>query len=179
MKSAPKWMPSVVALGLLAAVLLFWHAATPVAPPEPPEPPAPSTRAYVRTQLKVVRGVQMVLPINLPAGYDYPTAYHYATAQIADDQTTVSGHDRADSRFVVFYPAGKRARAELPVVVMCVQLIDLKNELCPFTIDSRHLQRHYRHARVAIYATGTAHWDDDPWKNVQLTSDLNEVRWLR
>lgn len=129
-------------------------------------------------QLSVVRGVQMVLPVDLPAGYDYPTAYHYATAQIADDQTTVSGHDRADSRSVVFYPARNRAQADLPVVVMCVQLTDLKDELCPSIADSRHLQRHYQHTRVAIYATGNAHWDVDTWKNVQLTADLNQVRWL-
>ncbi|GAA2758901.1 hypothetical protein [Actinopolymorpha rutila] len=175
MKPAPKWMPSVIALGLMAAVLVFWHATTPAAPPEPP---GPSTQAYVRMQLSVVRGVQMVLPVDLPAGYDYPTAYHYATAQIADDQTTVSGHDRADSRSVVFYPARNRAQADLPVVVMCVQLTDLKDELCPSIADSRHLQRHYQHTRVAIYATGNAHWDVDTWKNVQLTADLNQVRWL-
>ncbi|SFF97796.1 hypothetical protein SAMN05421678_103171 [Actinopolymorpha cephalotaxi] len=172
-------MPSAVALGLLAVVLVFWHATTPVPPPAPPELPGPSTREYVRAQLKIVRGVKIVLPVNLPAGYDYPTAYHYATAQIADDQTTVSGHDRADSRSVVFYPARGGAQADLPIVIMCVQLTDLKNELCPSTADSRHLQRHYRHSRVAIYAVSKAHWDVAAWKTVRLTDDLNQVRWLR
>jgi hypothetical protein len=172
MNLAPRWMPLWIALGLAAVALLWSHVTT------PPERPEPSTREFVRTELDVADGVQMVLPIELPAGYDYPTQYSYDTWQIAEDTPGASRRPLAESRSAAFFPTGGTAKARLPIVIMCVQPISLKQEMCPTTSDSRNLQLRHQQTRVTVYAASKDPYDVSAWQDVELTTDLNKVTWL-
>lgn len=111
----------------------------------PPDEPGPVTRAYVRAKLDAATGMQMVLPVKLPAGYDYGVMYNYDSCDAQDDGAVPRDDEdladpygaqdetpqRADSRSVVFAPTGEQVK--LPIVVMCVQPIYMKHELCPST----------------------------------------------
>lgn len=165
-------MPLWIALGMAAAALLWSHAT------RPPDEPKPSTREYVRTQLGATDGVRMVLPVELPAGYDYPTMYNYDTWQSADDAADTTRPKRADSRSVVFFPTGDSTKVRPPIVIICVQPVNLKHEICPSGTDSRHLQLRHEQTRVTIYAANKGRYDMSPWQHVALTTDLNKVNWL-
>ncbi|MGW5363223.1 hypothetical protein [Actinopolymorpha pittospori] len=184
-RRAPLW----IAVGLVAAALTWSHLTG------GEDEPAPDTREYAQAQLAAAEGVPMVLPVTLPAGYDYGRLYSFdsGSRDQTGDGTSLTdlglpegygGADaswrHADSREVVFFPDPDRSSDDddLPIVAVCVQPTSLDDEPCSESQDARHLQRHLGGTRVAIYVASKDHHDVSAWRDLALTTDLSRVRWL-
>ncbi|WP_157180801.1 hypothetical protein [Actinopolymorpha alba] len=122
-----------------------------------------------------------VLPVSLPAGYDFAREYDYGTfdddpdPMSLDDETTTK---RASSWSVHFLPKEGAYEDGLPVIVLCVQDPTSRGELCSTRSDATHLQRQFGQTQVVIYRASDGSPDMTAWSTLELTTDLDKVTWL-
>ena len=121
-------------------------------------------------RLAQVEGVRLMLPVELPDGYDPPAA---------DDlryDTDAAG--RAISKWVTFPTGG---RQDLDVVVWCVQQADNQEQSCAGPRHHPVVIRRSGDLQIVISCQNIPCHDGqvgDQWRTVNLTTNLDNVTWL-
>ncbi|SFF97577.1 hypothetical protein SAMN05421678_103161 [Actinopolymorpha cephalotaxi] len=138
-------------------------------------------RRAVQEQLRPVEGIRPALPVTLPRGYDFARWYEHevssddADSEFVDEMTAAP----AASWSVYFFPTDGPREDGLPVVVVCVQKPGIKDVLCGEQNDATHLRRQLGQNDVLISRVSRGRRDMTAWRDVELTTDLNKVTWLR
>ncbi|MGW5366369.1 hypothetical protein [Actinopolymorpha pittospori] len=140
--------------------------------------PDPASREYVESRLAEAVDAPMVLPVRLPDGYDYGRYYDYINDGHAP---AIAGEPvHADAREVLFFPHdGVRGDGDLPTVALCVEDATAKSSVCSRTgPHTSYIERRYGRGLLTLYTASDGNPDLSAWKTVELTTDLNKVRWL-
>ncbi|MET9022695.1 hypothetical protein ABZV93_22205 [Actinopolymorpha sp. NPDC004070] len=192
---SPRLIPPWVIFGVVALIV---GVSSIVSAPNPQDsPPDLHERRAVEEQLRQVEGIRPVLPTILPPGYDFARDYEPETS--SDGATSGSFDDPgsfdsgsfdgsgspdvtiapAASWSVYFFPTDGPHEGGLPVVIVCVQKSNIKDEFCPAQDDATHLHRHLDQTPVVISRVSPGSHDMRAWRDVELTTDLAKVTWLR
>ncbi|GAA5019476.1 hypothetical protein [Actinopolymorpha pittospori] len=138
-----------------------------------------ASREYVESRLAEAVDAPMVLPVRLPDGYDY--GRHYSYTPNDEHATAIDGEPTfAQAREVMFMPHdGVGEDGDLPAVALCVEDASAKRSACPHPgARDAYIQRRYGRGLLTFYAASDGNRDLSAWKTVELTTDLNKVRWL-
>ena len=122
------------------------------------------TAALIQTE-----GIPLPLPIRLPAGYE--ASDHYSTST---DEAGI-----AYTRATRFHPSGVQAPRDAPVVVLCAQGVDAPSQPCAPPPTMEHVERLVGSTLVVMWAEYPQEASLGRWKSLELTTDLDEVTWLR
>ncbi|MGW0230272.1 hypothetical protein ACWDWO_18310 [Actinopolymorpha singaporensis] len=169
----PPHLAAVVVI--LAYVLFAWR------PPD--NPPPPDAREAVASSLAKGSGIAMVLPVRLPAGYNFGRDYQYSPAG-PDDDSFDGDHDfgktvEVVSRDVTFVPAnGVQEHGGLPAVELCVEDAHAKQPQCPDPGTTGSIRCRHGQALLTFYVASRGHHDLSAWRTLELTTDLDKVTWL-
>jgi hypothetical protein len=143
-----------------------------------PHLPDMSKRETVRERLSRVQGIRPVLPVTLPAGYNF--ARDYDPYSVGPEPVVFDGtFERADYWEIFFFPEDGASKDGLPVIVFCVQNSNLEQSVCPEQRDRPQVDRQFGGSRVAIHRVSVGSRDMAAWKAVELTTDIAKVTWLR
>lgn len=127
----------------------------------------PPSKAELQKELDKHPGVPFVLPISIPAGYQF--IGHTFFTRTADGHTT--------SRGLVFSSDPSKNH---PVINFCIELFDRK-EICSAEQRKDRAQvavRRYQDLVVDIYLSKKDSAAKKAWLEARLTSELDEVTWL-
>ncbi|MEQ4209079.1 hypothetical protein [Actinopolymorpha sp. B9G3] len=142
----------------------------------------PGDREFVEEQLTDgLHGLPIVLPVELPDGYSPPSWYHS------------EGHSVRTAWFVGFdtFDFGVFGD-DPPPVELCIQRADSNSRRCAGTSGSRpspeaerglHVERQVGAIRVVVNPLvdppNIVESDLNAWDDVEFTTDLDTVTWLR
>jgi hypothetical protein len=164
--SQARWIVLAVAFAVAgwAIVLTFgdswtWHGGQ-----------SSEDREWLRGQLIVDEGVPVVLPVELPAGYQIPDTYGHGGP--ADGPI--------NSTSVIFPPTeNARAKNHLQDVDLCVEQAVNPGDGCTTDNRARTIVRTVDGARVVITLQDHNETNRVAWQRVPLTTDLEKVAWLK
>ncbi|WP_020577993.1 hypothetical protein [Actinopolymorpha alba] len=134
-------------------------------------PPSLDQRETVAAELDQVPGITMVLPVELPPGYEFGRYYRFGDASLEEPL-------RVEAREVTFLTDHGKPENGLPVIVLCVEYANAKQSRCSAGNPADRIQRRHGPALLTFYAASDGSREFEAWKNVQLTTDLEKVRWL-
>ncbi|MGW0232218.1 hypothetical protein ACWDWO_28235 [Actinopolymorpha singaporensis] len=119
--------------------------------------------------------------MTLPRGYDFARWYEHEVSSDDDGSESLDEATAAPaaSWSVYFFPTDGPREDGLPVVIVCVQRPGIKDVLCPEQNDATHLHRQVGQNHVAISRVSPGRQDMTAWHDLELTTDLNKVTWLR
>ncbi len=127
-----------------------------------------ASRKDVAAQLAQHEGIRLPLPVRLPAGYEPPDDY----------SVSVNEDGIAYGRGTRFHPSGEGAPKNAAVVVLCTQGVEAPDRPCDPHPSMRSLERVVDSTVVVIWAEYPPTASLDQWSSLELTTDLNKVRWL-
>ncbi|MBE1605612.1 hypothetical protein [Actinopolymorpha pittospori] len=137
--------------------------------------PGQSSREYVADQQDQADGVPIVLPVDLPDGYDSGSDYGNINLDKRDEPYDTPA--TVDGREVSFIPVeGVQGHDGLPAIQLCIEDANAKDAVCPS--DPHAIHRRHGGALLTFYAASDRDHDLSAWQTVELTTDLNKVTWL-